>query len=265
MANATTSRTGGNFVLPHACGFTLIEVAVVLFIITLLMGAFLVPLATQVAQRKTGDTQKMLDDIKEALLGYAIANGRLPCPAVPDTTGVESPAGGGVCTNAYNGLVPAATLGLATTDAQGYAIDAWGTRIRYAVTTWSSGAITSAFTSANGMRNATLTALAPDLNVCATSTGITATTCGTTAPVLTASAPAVIFSLGPDWVTCPTSTGIDISKCGADEKANLNNDQVFVSRVRSDSSNPNGEFDDIVTWLSGNVLISRMVAAGQLP
>ncbi|MCK7493185.1 MAG: hypothetical protein MZW92_18280 [Comamonadaceae bacterium] len=28
---------------------------------------------------------------------------------------------------------------------------------------------------------------------------------------------------------------------------------------------PDGEFDDIVTWLSPNVLYNRLIAAGQLP
>jgi hypothetical protein len=40
---------------------------------------------------------------------------------------------------------------------------------------------------------------------------------------------------------------------------------VFVSRVRSDPGSTGGEFDDLVTWLSENVLYNRMVAAGQLP
>lgn len=233
-------------------GFSLIEISVVMLIVTMLLGAILVPLTTQVAQRKISDTQKTLEDIKEALLGYAIANGRLPCPASSTSSGIESPAGGGVCTNPYDGLVPAATLGLQATDSQGYAIDAWGSRIRYAVTISN----TSAFTTANGMRNVGMTALLPSLDVCPTSTGITTTSCGTGNPYLANSAVAVILSLGPNWATGGT---------GADEAANLNGDQVFVSHVRSDSSNPNGEFDDIVTWLSSNVLISRMVAAGQLP
>ena len=36
-------------------------------------------------------------------------------------------------------------------------------------------------------------------------------------------------------------------------------------RADKDLSNINREFDDIVTWLSENVLYNRMVAAGQLP
>ena len=255
----------------QARGFTLIELAIALFIITLVLGALLVPLTTQIAQRRISDTQKTLDDLKEALLGFAVSTTRLPCPASATSNGVESfctsatpnPCGAelltyqahGRCFAQYNGFVPGTTLGLAATDAQGYAIDAWGTRIRYAVTA-SASANVSIFTSTSGMRTTTLTALAPDLVVCASSSVVTATTCGT-APILTSSAPAVIFSLGLN-----ANTGGGTS---ADEAANLNGDQVFVSRVRSDPGSAGGEFDDIVTWLSENVLYNRMVAAGQLP
>ena len=231
-------------------GFTLIELAIAIFVIAILLSGILVPLTTQVTQKKTADAQKALEDVKEALLGYAMAKGRLPCPATAASNGIESPVSGGACTSAY-GFVPAATLGLAGTDAQGYAIDAWGTRIRYAVTT-SNG---NAFTTVNGMRNIGMSALAPNLFVCATATGITSTTCGT-ATMLVGSAPAVIYSLGPNWAT---------GGAGADEAANLNNDPVFVFNLRTTGNSANGNFDDIVTWLSTNALNSRMVMAGQLP
>jgi type II secretory pathway pseudopilin PulG len=251
----------------RARGFTFLELAIALFIITLILGSLLVPLTTQIAQRKISDTQKTLDDLKEALLGFAVSNARLPCPASATSNGVESfctiaaTCGAelltyqahGRCFAQYNGFVPGVTLGLAATDAQGYAVDAWGNRIRYAVT---ASALLYTFTISNGMRTTTLTALAPDLFVCASSSVVTAADCGT-APKLTGTAPAVIFSLGPN-----ANTGGGTS---ADEAANLNNDQVFVSHVRSDPGTPGGEFDDIVTWLSENVLYNRMVAAGQLP
>jgi len=66
----------------------------------------------------------------------------------------------------------------------------------------------------------------------------------------------VIYSLGPNWATGGVSP---------DEAANVTNDAVFVFHVRSDANSTTGEFDDIVTWLSPNVLYSRMVSAGQLP
>ncbi len=259
---------------PHARGFTLLELAIALFIITLVLGALLVPLTTQIAQRRISDTQKTLDDIKEALLGFAVSNTRLPCPASATSNGVESfctsatpnpcgaelltPQAHGRCAVQYpstdNGFVPGITLGLAATDAQGYAIDAWGRRIHYAVT---ASALSYTFTITNGMRNAGLTALVPDLFVCASSPGAGIQTNCVGAPKLTGTAPAVLFSLG---LNAKTGGG-----ASADEAANLNGDQVFVSRVRSDPGSAGGEFDDIVTWLSENVLYNRMVAAGQLP
>ena len=63
-------------------GFTLIEMAIVLMIVGLLLGGMLVPLSAQMDQRNISDTQKSLSEIKEALIGYAMANGRLPCPAI---------------------------------------------------------------------------------------------------------------------------------------------------------------------------------------
>ncbi|MEO7725699.1 MAG: type II secretion system protein [Burkholderiales bacterium] len=235
--------------LRQASGFTMVELAISIFVVAILLSGLLVPLTTQVTQRKTGDAQKALEDVKEALYGYAMSRGRLPCPATAASNGIESPVNGGACTTAY-GFVPAVTLGLSGTDAQGYAIDTWGTRIRYAVTTSNA----NAFTTTNGMRTAGMGALLPDLYVCATATGITATTCGT-ATMLVGSAPAVIHSLGPNWAT---------GGGGADEAANLNNDPIFVFHLRT-AAGANGEFDDIVTWLSTNALTSRMVMAGQLP
>lgn len=237
-------------------GFTLIELAVAMFILVLLLGSILVPLTTQVEQRQISDTQKHLEEIKEALIGFAVANGRLPCPA-SSSAGEESPPGGGNCSpNNYNGFVPAATLGLATVDSQGFAIDPWGNRIRYAVT----NANGNAFTTTNGMSSTGLGALAPNLLVCSTATGISATSCDT-GKALTTGVPVVIYSTGKNGGYGGT---------GLDEAANpnpnsTNNDRVFVYHTPTPSTATNGEFDDIVTWLSPNILYNRMVAAGKLP
>jgi prepilin-type N-terminal cleavage/methylation domain-containing protein len=238
-------------------GFSLIEMAIVLMIVALLLGSGLGVLSAQIEQQKFKDTQRTLDEAKEALLGFAAANGRLPCPASAASNGIESPAGGGVCTNPYDGFLPAVTLGLPGVDANGYLIDGWQVatnRVRYAVTTVS----TNAATTLNGIRTATMATFGPltDLHVCGTSTGITATTCGT-ATALTANAVAVIFSLGPN-----AKNGV---AGGADETANQNGDRVFVSHTPVDVGGTNGEFDDMFTWIPPSILFNRMLQAGSLP
>src|SRR5690606_41515666 len=66
------------------------------------------------------------------------------------------------------------TVGLAPTDQDGFAIDPWGNRIRYAVT----NANGSAFTKAKGISTQFLTAPpSPDLQVCSTGAGITGGSC----------------------------------------------------------------------------------------
>ena len=143
-------------------GFTLIEMAVAMFIIVLLIGSFLVPLQTQIENRNYDQTQRILEQAREALIGYATANGRFPCPASATSNGAEDPTPAtGTCAvavtgaNVYHGFLPAATLGFTPVDANGYAIDAWGlspqNRIRYAVSSVTVNTISRPFTTANSV------------------------------------------------------------------------------------------------------------------
>src|SRR5437762_13621334 len=91
--------------------FTLIELAVVLMLVGLLLSSVTYTLSAQVEQRTREQTQRILEQAREALIGYAVANGRLPCPASSGSSGAESPPGGGECTNYYDGFLPAVTLG----------------------------------------------------------------------------------------------------------------------------------------------------------
>jgi len=236
------------------CGFTLIELAIVMFIVALLLGGMLLPLSAQQDVRAYGDTQKILTEARDALLGYAMANDRLPCPASSTSNGVESLASPGVCTNPYDGFFPAATLGLSPVDTQGFLVDGWGSatanRVRYAVST----ANTSAFTTASSMKNTGMTALTPDLQICTTGVGISIPTIHTavcdTNKSLATDAVAVIYSLGKNASTGGTT---------ADELANVSADRAFVSAPQGST------FDDQVVWLSKSTLFNRLVAAGRLP
>jgi prepilin-type N-terminal cleavage/methylation domain-containing protein len=62
-------------------GFNLIEMTIVLVILSLLMSSILIPLPRQIEHKKIVATQQRLEEIKEALLGFAILHERLPYPA----------------------------------------------------------------------------------------------------------------------------------------------------------------------------------------
>ncbi|MGZ5650988.1 MAG: type II secretion system protein, partial [Usitatibacter sp.] len=75
--------------------FTLIEVMVVLVILAVMLGGLAIPLAAQLQLRRQEETRRLLDEAKDALLGFAAANARLPCPATDSGGGLESFAAGG--------------------------------------------------------------------------------------------------------------------------------------------------------------------------
>lgn len=255
-------------------GFTLIELAVALFVLMLLLGSIIVPLTTQVEERKASDTRKALDEAREALLGFAAATGRLPCPASATSNGAESFAAGGSVANGscaggtaphgYHGFLPAATLGLTATDSQGYAVDGWGlvqNRIRYAVANQTVNGVANPLTSSNGMRTAGLSNLASAqfLYVCNSGAGVNpGTNCGT-AVALTSSAMAVLYSVGPNAATGGTS----VHEAENPNVTGGSADRIFVSRDRGDAAG--AEFDDFVTWIGTSPFFNRLIAAGQLP
>jgi len=168
-------------------GFSLLELAMVLAIVGFIMGGLLPTLSTQVDIQRIKDTRKQLEEVKDALIGFAAANGRLPCPASTTSNGYESfctsaspgcgtetfyptaaPAHGN-CKYPHDGLVPAVTLGLSPVDSQGYMVDAWSNRIHYAVTTVLDLSNNNKFTGAATMKGAGIASLNGDLYVCASS------------------------------------------------------------------------------------------------
>src|SRR5438046_4874916 len=139
-----------------ARGFTLTELAIVTTIVGLLLASLMYTLSAQVEQRNFEETRRRLEQARDLVLAFSLANGRLPCAAryVDSTShsqGLESfcPAATGTCTaaaatttvqahgncsNYYDGYLPAASIGFQTTDSSGFAVDAWSNRIRYVVT-----------------------------------------------------------------------------------------------------------------------------------
>lgn len=261
-------------------GFTLIEVALVIFIMSLLLAGVVLPLRTQLEIRMLDETQRLLEDAKEALLGYAAMYGHFPCPADGVSNGWEAATTKhdaefevtgervcGVSTNgAYIGFLPAAELGITTVDAQGYAIDGWGlpaNRIRYAVSDVSVDLIVDALVAEAGIQSAGMAALqdANYLHVCNSATGVVAgLNCGPAGNVITTKAAVVVWSVGANGGSATSGVGDEA------ENPNPNGgslDRIFVSRPRSPGAAT--EFDDLVTWIPLPLLINRLVAVGHLP
>ena len=247
-------------------GFTLVELAIVMFIVALLLGGMLLPLSAQQDVRSYGDTQKLLSDARDALLGYAMANDRLPCPAWTNTNGVEDRNPDGSCNHPHDGFFPAATVGMAPVDGSRYLVDGWGSdidnRVRYAVST----ANTNALTTVSGMKTTGITALLPDLEICNSGAQVrippvitapdTTTMYCHPAARLAQDAVAVIYSLGKN-----AGTG----GAGADETHNPNPRSITAADRAFVNAQQGTNFDDQIVWLSKGTLLNRMVAAGRLP
>lgn len=234
---------------PHSLshGFTLIEMAITLFIVALLLGGLLVPLGTQVEQRKINETQKTLEEIKDALLGFAITTGRLPCPASPVIATGLAGAGEEDCSIAAGtGVIPWVNLGVSETDA-------WGRRFSYRVTmTFADNTDGTGCGTAHAGVSFELCSVG-SLKVLATTGGAN----------VALNLPTIIISHGKNGYGGYTTQGkkMAITSASADEKENADEDTntSYVSHTYTD------DFDDIVTWLSPNILFNRMVAAGKLP
>lgn len=231
--------------LPRAArGFTLVELTMVLVIISLLVGGMLIGLGTQRQISEANESQKQLNEIRDALIGFAVTNGRLPCPADPTapsgagTAGIEQPrvpvSPPNVCPN-FSGVLPWATLGVQE-------LDVWGRRMSYRVNSDFSRSIT-------GQAAFTLSS-AGDINVRITSAGT----------LLASTIPAVLVSHGPNGQGAYLPTGVQMPiSADADEAENSDADVEFVSKAFTST------FDDQLVWITPSILMHRMVSAQKLP
>jgi len=248
-------------------GFSLIELAMVLLIIGLLLAGLVPTISSLMEQKYRKETTDKLEEIQQALIGFAITNNRLPCPAAATSNGVESFASGGDkqngnCSHFFNGFVPAATLGISSSTSSsntGYVEDAWGNRIRYAVTKYRPDS-NYVFTAEEEMSKRGINKLFDSSNtvhllVCSIASGITnmdssSASCASGKSLTSKpGVPVIIYSIGKNGAQGGGST---------DELANLGDDRVFVSHSATN------DFDDLMTWPSPGVLINRMVTANRL-
>ena len=221
-------------------GFTLVELAIVLIILALLSGGLMMTLSSQVDQRTNRETQQQLLDIRDALLGYAASHlaldgkPHLPCPDT-DGDGLENRTGN-TCLTA-DGQLPWNDLGFGNQDA-------WGNRFRYHVTP----------VFARNDIGFTLNTIGT-LRVCDQAA------CSTT---LATQLPAIVLSHGKNGLGGVTSANVtNPAPTSSDELKNTDGDADFVWHTFF----PPGanEFDDLVIWISPNILYNRLIAAGRLP
>lgn len=257
----TTERAGG---------FTLTELAVVLVIVSLLLGGLMIPLGAQKGIEARRATSQAMTSINEALLGFAITHGRLPCPADGSIAAGTANAGleaynGSRCTCAgstaaygsptqcadgstVGGTLPSTTLGLPDTDA-------WNNRYTYRVTTtyarrgsgqtsfYCDAALTAPVTS-----NAAMALCSSGLITVRNASGTLLTTSN--------EVPAIVLSHGENGLGAWTTTGTITPGASGNELENADNNTQFVS----DTS-----LDDMLMWISRSILMSRLVSTGKLP
>ena len=228
-------------------GFSLIELAIVLVVVTLLIGGLAVPLSAQIQARRIAETQRILEEARGALLGYVISNRTisggpyLPCPDT-DGNGIEESRSGGVCPAEF-GWLPWVTLGVG-------AQDAWGNRLLYAAR--------DDVTNSNLGIHGTLSPSAGWNQICSTRTCTTGD--------VAANVPAVVVSHGPNGRGALNVSGTSqAAPTGADEAENVDQDIIFVSRPPSLPGSAAGEFDDAVTWLAYPTLVNRACPSGGCP
>jgi prepilin-type N-terminal cleavage/methylation domain-containing protein len=260
-------------------GFTLIELAVVLFIIGLLLGGLMIPIATSVEQRNRAETEERLKAIQDALYGFAVVNGRLPCPDCEASSGCTintaddglEDINGNFCevtetSSAYVGNLPWSTLNVTQ-------FDAWGYAYTYRVSKTYSRAV-AACTATGG----TCTACNPNntaaFDLCAVGDMNISKTDGGTANVAQ-NVPAIVISHGKNHYESTqsaeevenyernpsqfgTTTAILASYSG--DVAN-----AIVYKDYTQNSDGDVTYDDMMIWISPFTLKDKLISAGKLP
>lgn len=105
-----------------ARGFTLLELAIVLVVLTVLSAGALGVLRAQTEATRRNETRAALLEAREALALYAAVQGALPCPDLDDNGEPDACPASGVA----QGTLPWARLGVP-------GADAWGQPLQYAV------------------------------------------------------------------------------------------------------------------------------------
>ena len=284
-------------------GFTLIELAIVLVIVTILLGGLAVPLAAQIEARRIGETRKAMEVIHDTLIGYAMSHtvvSSCQCEYKPDTTfnlpdstcpQFHCPTNRATpltqpitrhflpCPDTNNngleelrdttsGACPAVRGGLPWITLGVKGDDAWGNRYTYAVS--------PRFSNNSNNPNNPSTPSTPPTPGGFTSNPATPGTlnifrnAGCLLPAVTSNVPVVVVSHGPQGrgaLNMNGGTPLPPTDVPDDERQNLNvaDLSLLCSNEKFVSRNPSANFDDLLIWLSSNELFSRVCPSGGCP
>ena len=290
-----------NSTLKSQSAFTIIEVAIVLLIVAILLGYTVALFPKQQELKQYRAAEQEMDQIIAAIVGFAQVNGRLPCPAIPNSAGVEDydNINNDGCDN-FGGFVPVNTLGITgRLNADSLILDPWGNPYRYYVTDNDfNGGGFSDFTTPNEMRTVGIvdsdadgyTDLDGRYLICdssGTNTDGTDDECDgagivfgrpdASPPALYAGAPFVLVSHGRNWNEGAAAGG-ELENLGATLTTAFvpvipNGPAGRPYLLKDVSANETNfvyrsfadNYDDVIKWGSPNLLFSKMVEAGQLP
>jgi len=214
-------------------GFTLVEMAIVLIVMGLVSSLLIAPLAMRAEINQRHAAESMLDTITDALIGFALVHGRLPCPSIESNP--ASPAygleQGPPCALNVPGYLPWRTLGLP-------AHDPWGSPRTHASQPWTGH-----------------WRYRPDKNF--VDTTITLTTLpsghiqikdhdGSLVSTADSRVVAVVFSTGPN------------------HRADGLNAAYSPSSPLFEAGEATPAFDDLLRWIGHPIFIARLARSGRL-
>lgn len=248
----------------YQLGFTLVEMAVVVFLIGILATMGLSAANSILTNSSISNTKKKQEVIRDVLITYMATHKRLPCPAI-DENGIEakSAAVPSICTG-YFGVLPYQTLGLS----KSAALDGWENLFSYAVSSQWTLAYANANT-ATTSKNANIAFNTGDAGALPVSNRTPATNATSTS---LGSDAVIIISHGANGLGAVTSKGTRNSLPAnlSDEFANVAPDTFvvpasFYQREYTDIDVPTyGSFDDVLLRLSAAEIISQLTKDGAI-
>lgn len=288
--------------MKHHQGFTLIEMAIVLIIITILIGGLAVPLSAQIQARRIAETNKTLHEAREAIFGYAMSHtaaSTCPCIYHADGDGVADSTGCPVTiscpvinpptsdtsipmpiTRHYLPCPDKPDDGDPTTTDDGDGLEQprnnndGSCPLTVGFLPWATLGVSNQDAWGNRLLYAVTDKFSNssgfswsdegDLQVCSSSANTSDSDCGAQGNVAS-KVPVVILSYGSNGWGAYNINGKKLAAPSSnDEKENADTDLADKEFVSRTPSKAN-EFDDLVKWISADQLRGRICPAGGCP